>query len=376
MKCIKCDEELENDDNYCPACGKLTPHGYLYLKNTKNSINAKENNIGSLFTLTAIIIIACIITTSIRGKDMFKPYIALKKEIYSIKYGYNVSLMNTNNEYNNQIINNKEEAINFIKEDIIKTSWQCKKNTKVQIIEKEISTNYDIPIVSLCDVDEVVANKIKEVIDKTYKLFPNIKGHLTNITITNAKEGEEYIAFFEPLCTFTNNNVSIEQYNKVNKNQILLNSYYFLNKNILSKGLKENWYPTDATYETLIAHEIGHYITYITLLKENNIDNLTLITKENIEDYYKVQSLLKEQKYSKELVQISLNNYNIKYNTSITEKEFSSQISNYASQLTNKGNVNYDEVLAEAIHDYYLHEEKSSKSTIEIVNVIKERLLI
>ena len=29
MKCIKCNEELEVDDNFCPTCGELTPHGYL-----------------------------------------------------------------------------------------------------------------------------------------------------------------------------------------------------------------------------------------------------------------------------------------------------------------------------------------------------------
>ena len=35
MKCIKCNEELEADDNFCPTCGELTPHGYLSLKDNK-----------------------------------------------------------------------------------------------------------------------------------------------------------------------------------------------------------------------------------------------------------------------------------------------------------------------------------------------------
>ena len=35
MKCIKCNEELEVDDNFCPTCGELTPHGYLSLKDNK-----------------------------------------------------------------------------------------------------------------------------------------------------------------------------------------------------------------------------------------------------------------------------------------------------------------------------------------------------
>ena len=42
MKCIKCNEELEADDNFCPTCGELTPHGYLSLKD--NKLRYKENN--------------------------------------------------------------------------------------------------------------------------------------------------------------------------------------------------------------------------------------------------------------------------------------------------------------------------------------------
>lgn len=373
MKCIKCNEELESDDNYCPTCGELTPHGYLYFKDTATPIKRKDSNIGSLFTLTALVVIIFIIITSISGKDIFKPYIAIKKELYSIKYGYKVSLMNTTNKYNNKIINTQEEAKELIKEDLAGTSWQCKKNTQVQIIEKEISENYNIPSVNLCDVDTEEASKIKEVIDKTYKLFPNIKDYLTNITITNANKNEDYIAYFEPLYTFVNENNNIEEYNKINKTQILLNSYYFLNKNILNKGLKENWYPKDATYETLISHELGHYITYVTLLKENNIKDLTLVTKDNIEDYQKIKNILDSQTYAKVLVETSLNNYNTNNNTTITKEEFVGQISNYANQKIN-GELNYDEVIAEAIHDYYLHEEKSSQSTIEIIKIIKERL--
>lgn len=373
MKCIKCNEELESDDNYCHTCGELTPHGYLYFKDNANPIKRKDSNIGSLFTLTALVVIIFIIITSISGKDIFKPYIAIKKELYSIKYGYKVSMMNTTKKYNNKIINTQEEAQELIKEDLAGTSWQCKKNTQVQIIEKEISENYNIPSVNLCDVDTEEASKIKEVIDKTYKLFPNIKDYLTNITITNANKDEDFIAYFEPLYTFVNENNNIEEYNKINKTQILLNSYYFLNKNILNKGLKENWYPKDATYETLISHELGHYITYVTLLKENNIKDLTLITKDNIEDYQKIKNILDKQTYAKVLVETSLNNYNTNNNTTITKEEFVSQISNYASQKIN-GELNYDEVIAEAIHDYYLHEEKSSQSTIEIIKIIKERL--
>lgn len=377
MKCIKCSEEIEIDDNFCPCCGSCTPHGYLYFKDNQNKKIPKDNNIGSLFSLSALLIITFVIMMLVGGKDIFKPYIEIKKEIYSLKYGYKVSLMNTDNQYTLVAVNTINEAKELIKEDIIKESWKCSKNINVALIEKELSENYNIPSVKLCDISEEEAIKIKSAIDRVYNLFPNIKGYLTNITITNVSIKDEYIACFEPAYTFVNSSSNINEYNKVNKTQILLNSYYFLNKDILTNGLKEvtkeNYYPEKATFESLIAHELGHYITFVSLLKTYNIDNITLVTKDNYEEYQNILKILNDQSYSKELVEYSLNNYNQKYSTNITLEEFANNISGYAAHKED-GNIIYDEVISEAVHDYYLHENNSSKSTIQIINTLKERL--
>jgi transcriptional regulator with XRE-family HTH domain len=74
-----------------------------------------------------------------------------------------------------------------------------------------------------------------------------------------------------------------------------------------------------------------------------------------------------------ELVEESIESYNKKYNSNISLEDFTKSISGYASQKV-KENVNYDEVIAEAIHDYYLHRDSSSTSSLEIINIIKERL--
>ena len=111
----------------------------------------------------------------------------------------------------------------------------------------------------------------------------------------------------------------------------------------------------------------------VTLLKQNNIDNITLVTKDNINNYQKILNILKEGTYSKELVGEAIESYNKKYNTNISLEDFTKNISGYASQKI-KENVNYDEVIAEAIHDYYLHRDSSSTSSLEIINILKERL--
>ena len=68
-------------------------------------------------------------------------------------------------------------------------------------------------------------------------------------------------------------------------------------------------------------------------------------------------------------------NYNKKYSSNITLEEFASNISGYAAHKGEKGNIIYDEVIAEAVHDYYLHDNSGSKSTIEIISILKERLI-
>ena len=86
-----------------------------------------------------------------------------------------------------------------------------------------------------------------------------------------------------------------------------------------------------------------------------------------------ILNILKKGTYSKELVEEAITNYNKKYSSNISLEEFTKSISGYASQKV-KENVNYDEVIAEAIHDYYLHRDSSSTSSLEIINIIKERL--
>lgn len=151
-----------------------------------------------------------------------------------------------------------------------------------------------------------------------YHLFPNIKGYLTNISITNAKTNSEYIAYFQPMYQFVNQNLDIDKYNKVNKTQILLNSYYFLNLNIVDKSIssvsEEGWYPRDATINSTISHELGHYITFVSFLKSKNIDNIVYETKTNTK---LIQDAIKEYdsgRYSNLIVKKALDNYNYKNN--------------------------------------------------------------
>lgn len=374
MKCIKCNNELDDNGNYCFYCGEETAKGYM--NNKYNGIvlndkhNKKDNLLIVLSTILFIEIIGFITFSILQGENMYKPYSYIKKKSLSLIYGYDISLIKTDNKYDNEI-NDIDNAKEMIKYDFEKQYKNCFNDKNVRNIETNIETNYDILSVLLCDMDLEYAKRIENVITNFYNLFPNSKGYLTNITITNAKKDENYIARFQPMYEFVNN-----YNNKVIKTQILLNSYYFLNKKYYDKMLNNvsfnSYYVKDATLESTIAHELGHYLVYVSLLKQNNY-NFIYVNNSNNTEYENVKKVINTNEYTDKLLSEAINRYN-EMNNNISNKEFASMISKYASEIDINGNINSEEVIAEAIHDYYLHGNSCSIASKYIVNVIKEKL--
>ena len=388
MKCLNknCDaKEIEKDDNFCYKCGHWTAKGYAFLQKPENVQNIltgssakKTDRLTILLEVASLSFILLIFIILFRGEDLFKPLYYVKRKIDSYVYGYNTSIIKTDNIYNKKTVTNLEEAQKLIKEDFSHQNYKCSYNLDSFMLENAIEDAYSIPKVSCCDTSYKEVEKIKTVIDNMYSLFPNMTGALTNISITNAKTKNEYIAYFQPMFQFVNPNEDINSYNKVNKTQILLNSYYFLNENVMKTPVQDvvgkEWYIKDATWETTIAHELGHYITFVIFLRENNLENITFVTKENES---KINALLKEYEtgvFSSTIVKEALDNYNSKYQTNLDLDTFALTISKYAGVKNNDNILIYDETIAEAIHDYYLHKENATKSSLEIVNIIKARM--
>ena len=86
--------------------------------------------------------------------------------------------------------------------------------------------------------------------------------------------------------------------------------------------------------------------------------------------------LLRLLKFSTNIINQALINYNRKYKTNLDLNSFALTISKYAGVKNKNGDLIADETIAEAIHDYYLHGNKCAKSSYEIVNIIKSRLQV
>ena len=388
MRCLNqnCDaDEIEYDDNFCYKCGHWTSRGYSFLQDKENVNKIFNGNIvrqsSKLFTLISLFVFSLVIfivILVIRGTDLYKPLFYLKKQFFNYVYGYNTSLLKTDNKYSGEDIISYDDAIDFIKKDINDQYYYCFNDYDVELLTKEIENDYFIPSVSFCDMSIDETKKIQGVIDKMYSLFPNINGALTNITISNADTKSEYIARFQPMYQFVNIDEDINFYNKVNKTQILINSYYFLNENIMSSSVQsivgDNWYVEDATWESTIAHEFGHYISFVILLKKNNLNNITYVTKDNYNVIDNVITEFNSGSYSNILLSEALNNYNNIYGTNLSLYDFAISISMYAASLDSNGNLIADETIAEAIHDYYLHGNNMKSQSRAIIDVIYSKL--
>lgn len=388
MNCLNqsCDaDDIEKEDNFCYKCGHWTTKGFSFINN-KSCVDTifngaavkKEANFSIMISVSMLSFIIFFVTSLIRGNDLYKPFFYLKRKANSYIYGYNVSILNTSNTYNKKIVNSYEESIKLIVEDITSQSWKCGHEIETSQYENKIQNKTSIPIISLCDANDSVSKKIISVIGEIYDLFPNISGALTNISITNASTNKEYIARFQPMFKFVNADEDIEKYNKVNKTQILLNSYYFLNEDIMNAPISSvvgsDWYVNDATWESTIAHELGHYISFTIFLRQNNLNNITFITIDNEEVINNLMNTFYNGEFSLSILNDALENYNNKYNLNLNVEQFALTISKYASAKDKNGNLIADETIAEAVHDYYLHKDNMKSSSYEIINVIKQKL--
>ncbi len=363
----------------------LDSQGYKFLKDKENVENIlkgagvkKNARFSIMITLVLLAGISFILVGIVRKDDIFKPLYYVKRQIDSYVYGYNTAIIKNDNIYNKKKINSLEDATKIIRDDLKHQNFKCSNDLETLSLENELESSYLIADVSFCDISYNEAEKIKMVIDKMYNLFPNIKGALTNISITNAKTKSEYIAYFQPMYQFVNPSEDITKYNKVNKTQILLNSYYFLNEEIMNNSLErvvgEDWYVKDATWESAISHELGHYITFVIFLRENGLENITFVTKENEDKINEVVKNYETGDFSRKIVTQALNNYNSKYMTNLNLDEFALTISKYAGVKDENDVLIADETIAEAIHDFYLHDNNCLQSSKEIIELIKARL--
>ena len=408
MFCPKCGNRVEQNINFCPNCGNclnITEQNNVSTKSvfiqqnesTPNYVNQqvsndynqtifyakKRNNIGITCVIIGILLLisitSLIFVLSGGSNDYYFPSDNDEQSDTGI-----VRNNNTVGKYKTVIVtDNYYEGVNIrsvsdAKELIVKDSTDQKSNcpSNIKRIEDKIIMNYGITAVNLCEMDISFAEELVKVLGKVYNEFPSIRGYLTNLTLNNVSLSQHYIAAFMPIFTFANMDMTL--YPMVVKTQILLNTSYYLNKDRFKASVdastKMGHFPKNTTIYSPVAHELGHYISFLAMMKYHRMDSLLLINNQNYNLLYDVYNDFQNGSFSLSMIKEAYDNYVRDKGSRPNFDEWRGTISKYALAKDNSGKYIYDETIAESFHDVYLNGNNAADASQYIINVLKKKL--
>ena len=409
MFCPRCGEKIENIQAYCNRCGNYLGNlpntnqvnNQYRLNNTGNvnqniyNIDLKKHNkkmvfIGVSVGLSVLIIIVFFILIFGNSRYYFSTDVYDNNEINNNnnneinntnesktaqKKGKYSTIINTDNTYSGMKIKNVNDAYELIVEDSVNQKYST--SNEIKDIENEIIDKYGITAVNLCELGVEFAREIENVFEKVYNEYPSVRGHLTNLSLVNASISESYIAAFMPVFNFATSDSS-SGYPWVIKTQVLLNTTYFLNTERLEVSVIDSsnsgHFPPNTTRYSPVAHELGHYLSFLAMMKYYNVDSILLIDNTNIKNLNKIYEDFAKGTFSLLMIEEAYNNYKKDTNTSLTIDEWRATISDYAVARDNKGEYIYDETIAEAFHDVYLNEDNARDASKYVISVLKKHL--
>ena len=380
MYCNNCGYNNPDNTSFCNKCGRPL-HANMSISNVtleerekrENIIKEKENNkkINRISVIIGLVLSGIVVFLIINKSHNTFHFIDKETNTSLINpVTTNKTVVETDNVYSNIDIETIEDAINLIKEDSNKQKDSCPSN--VRTIEELMIKNFDIKAVNLCEMSYSLAVELYRTMDTVYKMFPSIKGNITNISIGNFdSRSRGVIAFYQPLFPFAQS----KDYKEVYKMRIVLNARFFLNENLLNETIKQSslsgYFPPNANTTSPIVHELGHYISFYAMRKKNKIDQ-SLLYKKDDHDYYLLIDKYDSSEFSKQMLDEAYQLYLDEGNEKIDFDKWRATISQYAVTKNESGKDLYDETIAEAFHDVYLNKDSAKPASKYIIKILKK----
>ena len=277
------------------------------------------------------------------------------------------------NQYLKQTILKTDEEVDFfLKLDSDNNGKNC--SSEIKQIENNIETNYGITAVNLCEMDVQFAKEIENVAAYIYNNYPTARGRITNLTLANVDKNASYMAAFMPVFTFVTSNTN-STYPLGIRTQIILNAKFFLKPSKVQSsatyGAASGYFPKNATRSSTVAHEFGHYLSYVAMMNYYKTDNLTYVRTEGAATLHQVYDDFAVGSFSNKVIKEAYAKYQKDYNGTLSYDDFRGSISKYALAKNSSGAYIYDETIAEAFHDCYLNGDSAqlaSKLIMEALN--------
>lgn len=397
MFCNKCGNILEPNQQYCNKCGNRVVYNFQNERINNNEYNGQINNTRRNRNIVIPVVLITVVICIIIGIILYFVGLNNKKSYYfNEEIGYddddeiidkssnrknhkNKTDIITDNVYTGISSNISEsEAKELLEEDSESQKNAPDYPQEIIDIEEDIIDKYSIPAVNLKEMDEDFAKEIENVFEKIYKEYPTTKINLTNLTLTNLDLSQSgVIALFRPYFPFAL--VSKYQFPWVVKTQLQLSARYFLNSDVIEKTVEEcsksGHFPPNATRTSAVSHELGHYLSFIALLKHHNVDSVFMINdNKDFDKVYEIMNDCAENNFSKQMLDEAYKNYLDDGNEDIGFDEWRGEISGYALAKDENGDYIYDESIAESFHDVYLNGDNASTPSKYIIKVLKKYL--
>ena len=281
------------------------PYPQPNYNNYQNKANFNKSNNKKMIFVGAgigvgilVVLVICLLVSNNSGKYYFSnnsyedgdEIIQTNNSNTSTKWKSKYStIIITDNTYSGVKISNDYDAYKLISEDSISQKNNCP--SEIKAIEDEIIKNYGVTAVNLCEMDIEFAKEVSKVFKKVYDEYPSVRGYLTNLSLVNASMSDGYIAAFMPVFNFATSD-STSTYPWVIKTQVLLNTSYFLNtvrlESSVQVGSNAGHFPPNATMYSPVAHELGHYLSFLAMMRNYDLESILLVDNKNVNLFYDV----------------------------------------------------------------------------------------
>lgn len=397
--CNKCGDQVSENEKFCNKCGNSLVENNINNNNINNTNNShfnktpitrktltqdQQNIIIGLFAGFAILssIFMCsyaykTLSNSIFISDTPRETTTVTEPETTTndtpKRGKYQTIIVADNVYKGVSITSKDDGYKLIVSDSVNQKSNCPK--EILSIENEFINKYGINAVNLCELDVDFAKEIMSIFDKLYTDFPQLKKHLTNLTLTNDPSNDGYIAAFQAYFDFAD---GVSGYPIIAKTQMLLNSKYFLNESRLESSMKSGsnsgHFPPNTTRSSSIAHELGHYVSFLTMMSSHSLDSVYYSEGDAKQSkIYEVILDFVDGNYSLDIITTAYNNYKNDTNDNIELDAWRGTISQYALAKRNTGEYIYDETIAESFHDIFVNGDKAKPASKYVYKEVKER---
>ena len=363
MYCKRCKNKISIHDKVCPKCGYTNHYIYDFYKS---------------LILTCILMISVFIISYHFTNYFYHATTSNIEDTQSStkKLSKYETIIKTERTYKGVRISSSKDAIKIIKEDSTSQKSTC--SSDITKLENHLIKKYGVTAINLCEMDYSFAYELENVIKYIYNTYPKSRGYLTNITLKNMDvHDSRTIASFLPTFQFATSS-SMSTYPWVYKMQIFLNSSYFLNEkkleNVVKTSGETGHFPKNTTRYSPVAHEMGHYLSFVALMKKYKLNSTIYVTSSNQDKLVKVVQDFNEGYYSKEMLKEAYNYYVTDTEVPLSFDEWRSTISGYAMSKDGYDNYIYDETIAEAFHDVYLNRKNAQPASKYIVNVLNKKL--